>query len=72
MPVDLGATAAVTDIGVNGIGKVDRRAAVGKLDDIALRRENVDMILKQLDLDGFHELGSVFDVLIPVDEVAQP
>src|SRR5512137_846919 len=44
--IDLGAAATVTHLGVNRIGKVERRGAKREVYDMTLRREHIDPIVK--------------------------
>ncbi len=46
-PVDLGATAALTQITVHVKGKIQRRSACGQIDHLALGRHGVDPVLEQ-------------------------
>ena len=43
-PVDLRAGAAMADIRVNSVGKIERRRAGRKLAQLAFRGENVDLV----------------------------
>ena len=72
-PVDLGADALVPDVGVDAIGEVERRRAAGQLFDLALRREDVDLVLEDVGLERVDKLlRAAGDVLLPVHELAQP
>ena len=46
--IGLGAAAAMTDLGVHGIGEIQGRRPVGQLDDPAFRGQDVDMGLERL------------------------
>ena len=70
--VDLGADAVVPDLGVNPIGKIERSRAGRQLDDVALRGEDVDLVLEDIRLQRFDELFRVADFLAPLHELAQP
>ena len=48
--VDLSADAVVAHLGVNGIGKVERRGAGTKRHDLALGRKDEDLLIEQIDL----------------------
>ena len=48
--VDPRADAAVPDLGVDRVGEVDRRRAGRQRDDLALRREDEDLVLLEVDL----------------------
>ena len=50
LAVDLRADAAVADLGVDLVGEVQRRRARGERLDLALGREDEDLLLEQVDL----------------------
>ncbi len=70
--VDLGPGAGVADLGVHGVGEVDGRGPPGQGDDAALRREDVDLVLVEVDLELVVELLGVRDLLLPVDDAVEP
>ena len=70
--VDPGADAAVTDLGVDRVGEVDRRRAGRQGDDLALRREDVDLVLLEVDLERLEELDGIGRLALPVDDPLQP
>ena len=70
--VDLGANAAMPDVGVNRVGEVDRRRSDRQLDDLALRREDEDLVLIEIELQVRHELRRVGCLLLPLDDAVQP
>ena len=70
--VDLGADAGVADIGVDGIGEVDRRGAARQRDQHALRREAEDLVLEQLELGVFEEVLRVVAFGQLLDGAPQP
>ncbi len=72
LAVDLGPDAAVADVGVDLVGEVQRRGAGGKRLDLALRREDEDLVLEQVGLQGLGELLRVRDVLLPVHQLLEP
>ncbi len=57
--VDPRADAAVPHLGVDRVGEVDGLRPGGKGDHLALRREDEDLVLLQVDLQARHELGRV-------------
>ena len=59
LAVDLGADAAVPDVGVDRVGEVERGRAGGEVLDLALRREDEDLVLEQVDLERLEELGRI-------------
>ena len=70
--VDPGPDAGVADLGVDGVGEVDRRGALGQGDHPALRGEDEDLVLLEVDLQVGHELGGVGGLGLPVDDAVQP
>ena len=48
--VDLSADAVVAHLGVNGVGKVERRGAGTKCHDFALGCKDKDLLVEQIDL----------------------
>ena len=48
--VDLSADAVVAHLGVNGVGKVERRGAGTKCHDLALGRKDEDLLIEEVDL----------------------
>ncbi len=71
-PVDTRPDRAVADIGVDGVGEVDRRGTGRQLADLALRREDVDGVLVEVGAEGVHELTRVARVLLPLHHVPDP
>ena len=70
--VDLGADHLVADARVNGVGKVDHRRALRQDDDIALRREDKDLVAEDVDLERIHELVGVLRVVLDLKEAGDP
>ena len=62
----------MTDIGVDVVGKVDRRGAGGQVDDIAARGEDVHPVLEDVGLHAVDEFLGVVDILAPFHQFAQP
>jgi hypothetical protein len=56
LAVDLAAHRVVADIGVNGIGKIDRRRLARQRDQPPFRREAKDLIVEQFELRMFKKL----------------
>ncbi len=71
-PVDPGADAGVADLGVDGVGEVDRRGVDRQRDDLALRGEDEDLVLLEVDLQPLHELVGVAGLGLPVDDAVEP
>ena len=69
--VDLGADAAVADVGVDGVGEVERGRARREVLHLALRREDEDLVLEEVDLQRLEELGRVLFAL-GLDQLPQP
>src|SRR5262245_21928492 len=70
--VDHGAGAGIADVGVDRVGKVDRRGTARQRDQPALWREAEDLVLKQLELGVLEELLWVVTLEQGVDQAAQP
>ena len=70
--VDLRADRAVADVGVDGVGEVDRRRVGRQHLDLALRREDVDLVVEEVGAEGLEELARVGLVLLPVHQLADP
>ncbi len=72
--VDLGAHAVVADLGVDGVGEVERRRVAPEAHDLALRREDEDLVLEEVDAQAVQELGGVAHLVVggPVEASADP
>ncbi len=70
--VDPRADAAVPDLGVDRVGEVDRVGPGRHRHDPALRGEDEDLVLLEVDLQRLHELGRVLGLLLPVHEALEP
>ncbi len=66
------AHAAVPDLRVHLVGEVQRRGAGRERLHLALRGEDVHLVLEQVDLQRLHELVRIGQVLLPVEHRAQP
>src|SRR3990170_2231962 len=65
--------AAVPHIGMDAVGEVYRCGAGRQLFDLALRREDVDVVLEYVGLDRLHELsGSSDHLLLPINQLPEP
>ena len=71
LAVHLRADAAVPDVGVDGVGEVERRRAGGEVLHLALRREDEHLVLEEIDLERLQELGGLLLALL-LEELAQP
>ena len=58
----------VTDVAVDRVREVDDRGASGQGHDLALGREHVDRVGKQVDLDVVPELGGVVGFVLDVQQ----
>ena len=70
--VDLGAHAGITQVGVNGIGEVDRAGPPGQGDDLTARRKAENLVLEHLQLGVLQELLGVRGVLQDIQQLAHP
>ena len=66
------AHALVADVGVDRVGEVDGGGAPGQRLDLALGREGVDLLGVEVDLQVLDELLRVADLLLPLEQLAQP
>ena len=71
-PVDLGALALEADFGVNVKREVDGGRALGQPLHVALRREDEDLVLVEIDLQELQELLGAVGVLLQLQELAEP
>src|SRR3990167_5314551 len=71
-PVDATGDAAVADIGVHCVGKIDRRGAFGQLHDPAFGREHVDLVREQVDLHAFDKFQGVAGTLLHFQHALDP
>ena len=70
--VHLRTNTAMPNIGVDEIGKVEWRGASGELLDVSLRREDIDLVLEDVEAHPLKELGGVGDVALPLKELTEP
>jgi hypothetical protein len=57
--VDLCADRAMAEVGVHGVGEVDRRRLRRQALDLALRGEDVDLLVEEVGAEGLHELARI-------------
>ena len=69
--IHLRADHRVADGRVDGIGEVDRRGAGGQADDLALRREDEDLVVEHVDLEGV-DIVVGLGVLLVLEQAAHP
>ena len=72
LSVDAGADALMSDVGVNRIGKVDRRRAARERFHQALRREGIDLLRIQIDLEVLDEFVRVARLLLVLEQLPHP
>ena len=70
--VDLGAHRRVADIGMHGIGKIDRRGAARKRNQLAFGRKAEHLVLIHAQLGMFVEFLRAFAAFKQIDHIAQP
>ena len=70
--VDHCTPATMAYLAVDLIGKIDRRGALGQIDDVPFGGENVDAIGENVALHRVYELASVVYLLSPIGSLAQP
>src|SRR2546427_12614539 len=70
--VGLRADTPVADLGVDAVGEVDGRRVRGQVEDVALRREYVNLVLEEVDFDSVEEGLGVAYLVLPLEEAAQP
>ena len=70
--VDLGADRLVAEVGVDGIGEVDRGRALGQLDQLALRSEGEDPVLVHRHPGMLEQLFGALGMVEDFDQVVDP
>src|SRR5271166_2227713 len=70
--VDFGTHAGVTDLGVDGVGEVDRRGIARKHYYFAFRREGVNLFGIEIDFERGKEFVGIADIALPLDHLPQP
>ena len=71
-PVDLRATAVVTDFGVHAVGEVQRCRALRQVDGVTVRGEDVDPIRLDIDPQLFSQAADVAQFFMPLEDLTQP
>ena len=72
LAVDARAGAVLADLRVDAVREVDDGRARREVEQVALRREGEDLLVEEVLLDRAHELLRVLEVLLPVQQLAQP
>jgi hypothetical protein len=57
---------------VNGVGEIDGRCAVRQFDQVALGREDIDLILEEFELGVFPEIFGALFLFKNFEKLAQP
>ena len=72
--VDLSADAVVAHLGVNGIGKVERRGAGTKRHDLALGRKDKDLLVEEVDLQRVQVFLGIGNLIrrCPIERMLEP
>src|SRR5690606_28357819 len=70
--VDLRAGAVRAHLGVHREREVDGRRTLRQLLDVALRREDEDLVLEQVDAQELEELLGLARLLLPLQDLAEP
>jgi hypothetical protein len=72
LAVDPRPGAVVPELGVDLVGEVERRHAAREGEDVPLGGEDVDLLRVEVDLQAGQEGPRVLDLLLPLQELAQP
>ena len=72
--VDLGADAVVADLGMDSVGKVERRRTGTKRHDLTLGRKDKDLLIKEVDLQRMQVFLGVGDLVrrSPIERMFEP
>ena len=70
--VDARGDAVVADVGVHGVREVDGRGAARQRHDLALRREHVDLVGKEVALDVLEKFLRVARFRLDLEQALQP
>ena len=71
-PVYFGAHAGMANLGVDGIGEVNRRGILRQDDDLPLRSEGVNLFRVEIDFQRGEELVRALHVPLPLHHLTQP
>ena len=71
-PVHPRPDAAVPDLGVHGVGQVDRRGPGRQRDHVALGGEDEDLLAAQVEAQRLQEVAGVGGLPLPVEQLAHP
>ena len=59
----------MADVRVDAVGKIKRHSAARKGEHVALRRERVDLVGIEIDLQRMHEDSRILDLVLPFHEL---
>ena len=62
----------MADLRMDAVGEIDRDRAFRQVDDVAVRREDKDLVREDIDLERLEILARVAELLLQVDHLAQP
>src|SRR6266702_8683711 len=71
-PVYFGSNARVPDLGVDRIGKIDGRRITRQHYDFAFRREGVNLLRIEIDLQSGKKLIGIGDIALPFHHLPHP
>src|ERR1041384_2261388 len=72
LTVDARAGTTIPDFGVNAIGKIDHRGALGKAQQISFGREHVERSGEQILLEAVQKLLRILQVFLPFEQLSKP
>src|SRR5260370_27274557 len=65
--VDARARDTIAQLGMDLVRKVDGGGAAREDAHVPLRREDVDLVLKEIDFDALEKLGGILELLLPLE-----
>ncbi len=71
-PIDLGAPAAVTNFGMHAVGKVQRRSALGHIQNVTVGGKQVDTVGLKVDPQLLGQTADITHFLMPLKYLTQP
>ena len=72
LEIDVGGNAVVADVRVHRVCQVDRRRSARQGDDLALRREDVDLVRKEVHLDVLEEIARLVARTLQIEQRVKP
>jgi len=70
--IHLGGNAAVANVRVHGIGKINTGCTLRQIQNLALGREHINLIREQVDLDVFEEFDRIARFFLQFQQGLQP